>query len=79
MLFGSTAVAGKMLIAVVFAIAGTAIFLTLVQRHRVTVLVVPPPIMGALAGHPLTVRASSRQPHLRFRVEVVVLATTLPR
>jgi acyl-CoA synthetase (AMP-forming)/AMP-acid ligase II len=28
-------------------------FLTLVQRHRVTVLVVPPPIMGALAGHPL--------------------------
>jgi acyl-CoA synthetase (AMP-forming)/AMP-acid ligase II len=28
-------------------------FLTLVQRHRVTVLVVPPPVMAALAGHPL--------------------------
>jgi acyl-CoA synthetase (AMP-forming)/AMP-acid ligase II len=28
-------------------------FLTLVQRHRVTVLVVPPPVMRALAGHPL--------------------------
>src|SRR5436309_2399866 len=27
--------------------------LTLVQRHRVTVLVVPPPVMAALAGHPL--------------------------
>jgi acyl-CoA synthetase (AMP-forming)/AMP-acid ligase II len=28
-------------------------FLTLVQRHRVTVLVVPPPIMAALARHPM--------------------------
>jgi acyl-CoA synthetase (AMP-forming)/AMP-acid ligase II len=28
-------------------------FLELVQRHRVTVLVVPPPVMGALARHPL--------------------------
>jgi acyl-CoA synthetase (AMP-forming)/AMP-acid ligase II len=28
-------------------------FLILVQRHRVTVLVVPPPVMAALAGHPL--------------------------
>jgi acyl-CoA synthetase (AMP-forming)/AMP-acid ligase II len=28
-------------------------FLTLVQRHRVTVLVVPPPVMAALAGNPL--------------------------
>jgi acyl-CoA synthetase (AMP-forming)/AMP-acid ligase II len=28
-------------------------FLTLVQRHRVTVLVVPPPIMATLARHPL--------------------------
>jgi acyl-CoA synthetase (AMP-forming)/AMP-acid ligase II len=28
-------------------------FLALVQRHRVTVLVVPPPVMAALAGHPL--------------------------
>jgi acyl-CoA synthetase (AMP-forming)/AMP-acid ligase II len=28
-------------------------FLALVQRHRVTVLVVPPPVMAALAGHPM--------------------------
>jgi acyl-CoA synthetase (AMP-forming)/AMP-acid ligase II len=28
-------------------------FLTLVQRHRATVLVVPPPVMATLAGHPL--------------------------
>jgi acyl-CoA synthetase (AMP-forming)/AMP-acid ligase II len=28
-------------------------FLDLVQRHRVTVLVVPPPVMAALARHPL--------------------------
>jgi acyl-CoA synthetase (AMP-forming)/AMP-acid ligase II len=28
-------------------------FLTLIQRHRVTVLVVPPPVMAALARHPL--------------------------
>jgi acyl-CoA synthetase (AMP-forming)/AMP-acid ligase II len=31
-------------------------FLALVQRHRVTVLVVPPPIMAALARHPLVDR-----------------------
>jgi acyl-CoA synthetase (AMP-forming)/AMP-acid ligase II len=28
-------------------------FLALVQRHRVTVLVVPPPVMAALARHPM--------------------------
>jgi acyl-CoA synthetase (AMP-forming)/AMP-acid ligase II len=28
-------------------------FLALIQRHRVTVLVVPPPIMAALARHPM--------------------------
>jgi acyl-CoA synthetase (AMP-forming)/AMP-acid ligase II len=31
-------------------------FLTLIERHRVTVLVVPPPIMAALARHPLVDR-----------------------
>jgi acyl-CoA synthetase (AMP-forming)/AMP-acid ligase II len=28
-------------------------FLSLIQRHRVTMLAVPPPVMAALAGHPM--------------------------